>query len=237
MGKKICVIPARLESSRFPNKILTEINGKNMFVAVYDIAIRSGLFDKVYVATHNEEVIKICEELNIDSIVTNSNHVCGSSRVFEAARQINEEWDIVVNLQADQPFLPVAYLESVLRGIKTNPISTIGYLDSDNKNPNTVKIILDKENSGIYFSRYPIPFSVNNENIERYCHLGLYAYKREFVESYAGNFQSALAVNESLEQLDFIYHGYKIDVELVSNPIPEVNVPEDIQEAKRLGLL
>lgn len=237
MAKKICIIPARLESSRFPNKILTDINGKKMFEAVYDIAVHSGVFDNVYVATHNQEVLSLCAYLGIPSIKTSSNHLCGSSRVFEASKMIDSDWDIVVNLQADQPFLPSSYLKSVIAGLRTNPIATIAYADNLNTSENTVKVILDRENTGVYFSRYPIPFNIGQESLTRYCHLGLYSYKRDFVLNYQGDFQSQLALSESLEQLDFIYNGFKIDVELVKESVPEVNVPEDINEAKKSGFI
>lgn len=237
MAKKICIIPARLESSRFPNKILTDVNGKKMFVAVYDIAVHSGVFEDVYVATHNQEVLNLCASLGIPSIKTSSNHVCGSSRVFEAAKMIHSDWDIVVNLQADQPFLPMLYLKKVVEGLRNNPISTIAFKEETSTNEHTVKIILDRDNCGIYFSRYPIPFNVNEHAVIRYCHLGLYAYKRDFIMSYKGNFKSQLALSESLEQLDFIYHGYKIDVALVDRAIPEVNIPDDIVKAQELGFM
>lgn len=237
MAKKICIIPARLESSRFPNKILSDINGKKMFVAVYDIAVQSGVFDKVYVATHNQDVLSLCASLGIPSIKTSSNHVCGSSRVFEASKMIDSDWDIVVNLQADQPFLPSSYLKSVIAGLRTNPIATIAYADNLNTSENTVKVILDRDNTAVYFSRYPIPFNIGQESITRHCHLGLYSYKRDFVLNYEGDFQSQLSLNESLEQLDFIFNGYKIDVALVKGSVPEVNVPTDLDEARNLGLL
>lgn len=237
MGKIICIIPTRLESARFPNKVLTIINGKYMFLAVYDIAVQSGVFDEVYVATHNEKVISICKSFSIPNIKTSSSHVCGSSRVFEAAKTVDSEWEIVVNLQADQPFLPTTYLKSVVEGLKSNPISTIAYRDNANTDQNTVKVILDADHCGVYFSRYPIPFDVGNTNVERFSHLGLYAYSREFVFSYHGDFQSKLALVESLEQLDFIYNGFKIDVVIVPHAVPEVNAPEDLLEAEKLGLI
>lgn len=237
MGKNICIIPARLESSRFPRKIITDINGKEMFLAVYDIAVKSGIFDNVYVATHNDEVLNLCASVSIPCIKTSNNHVCGSSRVFEAAKTIESDWETVVNLQADQPFLPASYLKCVVEGLKSNPISTIAYCSNANIDKNTVKVILDANNSGVYFSRYPIPFNVSNSNIERFSHLGLYAYTRDFVYQYQGDFQSNLALTESLEQLDFIYHGFKIDVVIVPNAVPEVNVPADLLEAEKLGLI
>lgn len=237
MGEKICIIPARLESSRFPNKILTDINGKKMFVAVYEIAVKSGVFDQVYVATHNSEVLRLCDSLGIPSIETKADHICGSSRVFEAAKKIKSNWDVVVNLQADQPFLPEHYLTAVIQGFKTNPISTIAYVDNSDTNEHTVKVILDKNNNGVYFSRYPIPFQVNKEVTAKYCHLGLYAYKHDFVKNYTGDFQSNLALSESLEQLDFIYNGFRIDVKLVDGAVPEINTQEDIIKAMALGLI
>jgi 3-deoxy-manno-octulosonate cytidylyltransferase (CMP-KDO synthetase) len=237
MVKAICIIPARLESTRFPNKIFTEINGKKMLFIVYDLAVKSGVFEEVYVASHNSEVLKACRSLSIPTIETSSEHVCGSSRVFEAAKKIDSKAEVIVNLQADQPFLPMLYLKKVVEGLRNNPISTIAFKEETNTNEHTVKIILDRDNCGIYFSRYPIPFNVNEHAVIRYCHLGLYAYKRDFIMSYKGNFKSQLALSESLEQLDFIYHGYKIDVALVDRAIPEVNIPDDIIKAQELGFI
>lgn len=208
-----------------------------MFVAVYEIAVKSGVFDKVYVATHNSEVLRLCDSLSIPSIETKADHICGSSRVFEAAKRINFNWDVVVNLQADQPFLPGHYLEAVIKGLRSNPISTIAYSDSSDTNEHTVKVILDKDSNGVYFSRYPIPFQVNEKNIAKHCHLGLYAYKYDFVQNYKGDFQSNLALSESLEQLDFIYNGFRIDVELVESAVPEINTHEDLKKALDLGLI
>jgi len=237
MAKKICIIPARLESSRFPNKILTQINGKKMLVVVYEIAVKSKVFDQVYVATHNHEILDLCESLNIPVIQTHPHHVCGSSRVFEAAKIIEADWNVVVNLQADQPFLPISYIESVIDGMKSNPVSTIAYLDKENTDENTVKVILDSDNAGVYFSRYPIPYNTGEVKTNRFSHLGLYAYTRDFINGYQGDFKSNMAQSEALEQLDFIYNGYKIDVAIVPRAVPEVNVPEDLLKAEKLGLL
>lgn len=238
MTKAICIIPARLESSRFPRKILTSIKGTPMFLHVYERAVDSALFDGVYVATHNAEVIDLCKQSGAAYIETSSSHTCGSSRVFEAAKKLKTEWEVVVNLQADQPFLPESYLASVLKGLRSNHISTIAYRSNDESDENTVKVVLDNNDVGIYFSRCPIPFNVEKgTTMTRICHLGLYAYHRAVVDNYPGNFISPLVQAESLEQLDFIFNGFNIDVEMVDNPIPEVNVPEDIKIAKKLGLL
>lgn len=226
-----------MESSRFPNKILADINGKKMIVVVYELALKSQLFDEIYVATHNTEIKDLCERSNIPCISTSASHPCGSSRVFEAAKSLKSNWDIVVNLQADQPFLPLHYLKAVLAGLEFSDVGTIAYPDRLNESEHTVKVIMDHKSRAVYFSRYPIPFDVTESDLTRYCHLGLYAYKREFVLNYEGDFRSALALAESLEQLDFIYNGNKIGVALVDAAVPEVNVPEDINIAKNLGFL
>ncbi len=238
MAKAICIIPARLESSRFPNKILTDIQGMPMFERVYHIAQVSGVFSRVFVASPNPEILELCEQRGITAIATSFDHPCGSSRVFEASLQVEEDWDVVVNLQADQPFLPVSYLKTVVEAIDVNPIATIAYASAEVKDEHTVKVIRNKKGEGVYFSRYSIPFVVHSESsVKKYCHLGLYAYKREFVLNYEGDFRSDLALQESLEQLDFIYQGYKIDVAIVPGAVPEVNTPEDLVLAKGLGLL
>lgn len=238
MAKAICIIPARLESSRFPNKILTDIQGMPMFERVYHIAQVSGMFSRVFIASPNPEILELCEQRGIAAIATSFDHPCGSSRVFEAARSVQEDWDIVVNLQADQPFLPTSYLKTVVEAVGANPIATIAYEEAGKKDEHTVKVIRNKKGEGVYFSRFPIPYSVpDTSEVVRLCHLGLYAYKKEFAMAYEGDFKSALALQESLEQLDFIHHGYHIDVALVPHSVPEVNVPEDLVLAQKLGLL
>ncbi len=236
--KAICIIPARLESSRFPNKILTDIQGMPMFERVYHIAQVSGVFSAVFIASPNPEILELCEQRGIAAIATSFDHPCGSSRVFEAARSLQQDWDIVVNLQADQPFLPTSYLKRVVEAVGANPIATIAYEEAGEKDEHTVKVIRNKKGEGVYFSRYPIPYSVpGTSEVVRLCHLGLYAYKKEFAMAYEGDFKSALALQESLEQLDFIHHGYHIDVAIVPHSAPEVNVPEDLVLAQKLGLL
>ena len=236
--KVICIIPARLDSARFPEKIFTQIHGMPMFAKVYHIAKQSGLFTSVLVASADERVLKYGQENNIQVVLTRGDHPCGSSRVFEAARSVHEDWDIVVNLQADQPFLPTSYLKTVVEAVGANPIATIAYEAAGDKDEHTVKVIRNKKGEGVYFSRYPIPYSApGTSEVVRLCHLGLYAYKKEFALSYEGDFKSALALQESLEQLDFIHHGYKIDVAIVSHSVPEVNVPEDLIIARNFGLL
>jgi 3-deoxy-manno-octulosonate cytidylyltransferase (CMP-KDO synthetase) len=237
MAKAICIIPARLESSRFPNKILADIQGMPMFERVYHIAQVSGVFSRVFIASPNPEILVLCEQRGIAAIATSFDHPCGSSRVFEAARSVQEDWDIVVNLQADQPFLPTSYLKTVVEAVGANPIATIAYEEAGEKDEHTVKVIRNKKGEGVYFSRFPIPYSVpGTSEVVRLCHLGLYAYKKEFAMAYEGDFKSALALQESLEQLDFIHHGYHIDVALVPHSVPEVNVPEDLVLAQKLGL-
>ena len=237
MAKAICIIPARLESSRFPNKILTEIQGMPMFERVYHIAQVSDVFSRVFIASPNPKILELCDQRGIAAIETSFDHPCGSSRVFEAARNIQEDWDIVVNLQADQPFLPTSYLKTVVEAVGANPIATIAYKEAGEKDEHTVKVIRNKKGEGVYFSRYSIPYAVPVvSEVVRLCHLGLYAFKKDFAMSYKGNFKSELALQESLEQLDFIHHGYKIDVAIVPHSVPEVNIPEDLVLAQKLGL-
>lgn len=237
MAKAICIIPARLESSRFPNKILTDIQGMPMFERVYHIAQVSDVFSRVFIASPNPKILELCDQRGIAAIETSFDHPCGSSRVFEAARNIQEDWDIVVNLQADQPFLPTSYLKTLVEAVGANPIATIAYKEAGEKDEHTVKVIRNKKGEGVYFSRYSIPYAVPGvSGVVRLCHLGLYAFKKDFAMSYEGNFMSELALQESLEQLDFIHHGYKIDVAIVPHSVPEVNIPEDLVLAQKLGL-
>ena len=237
MAKAICIIPARLESSRFPNKILTDIQGMPMFERVYHIAQVSDVFSRVFIASPNPKILELCDQRGIAAIETSFDHPCGSSRVFEAARNIQEDWDIVVNLQADQPFLPTSYLKTLVEAVGANPIATIAYKEAGEKDEHTVKVIRNKKGEGVYFSRYSIPYAVPGvSGVVRLCHLGLYAFKKDFAMSYEGNFMSELALQESLEQLDFIHHGYKIDLAIVPHSVPEVNIPEDLVLAQKLGL-
>ena len=237
MAKAICIIPGRLESSRFPNKILTDIQGMPMFERVYHIAQVSGVFSRVFIASPNPEILELCDQREIAAIETSFDHPCGSSRVFEAARNVQEDWDIVVNLQADQPFLPTSYLKTLVEAVGTNPIATIAYEEAGEKDEHTVKVIRNKKGEGVYFSRFSIPYAVPGASeVVRLCHLGLYAFKKDFAMSYKGDFKSELALQESLEQLDFIHNGFKIDVAIVPHSVLEVNIPEDLVLAQKLGL-
>ncbi|NCF53991.1 MAG: 3-deoxy-manno-octulosonate cytidylyltransferase, partial [Bacteroidetes bacterium] len=117
-------------------------------------------------------------------------------------------------------------------------VATIAYEEAGEKDEHTVKVIRNKKGEGVYFSRHPIPYAVSGIPAKsRLCHLGLYAYKKSFALNYEGDFLSDLAVQESLEKLDFIHHGYAIDVALVPHAVPEVNTPEDLISARNSGLI
>ena len=229
------IIPARFDSIRFPGKPLAKICHKPMIQWVYEKAIKSNV-DKVIVATDNPLIEKEVKNFGGEVILTSKNHRNGTSRVEEANRMIKA--DLVINLQGDEPLIPINVINEILEKLKeTNNIVTVGlknYEEKDFLNKNIVKIVLNKENEALYFSRSPIPYTKKLKN-NFISHWGIYAYKKDILSQLIQYENSHLESSESLEQLTFLYHKHKISV-LVKEGIINigVDVPEDIKKVEAI---
>ncbi|HID03823.1 MAG TPA: 3-deoxy-manno-octulosonate cytidylyltransferase [Desulfobacterales bacterium] len=235
--KVTAIIPSRYESKRFPGKALADIQGKTMIQRVYEQVQKSALIDKVYVATDSDAISNSIHEINGNVIMTSEKCSSGTDRVAEAARTLKLEGsDAIVNIQGDQPFLQPECLDDLLQAFLKQPglaMGTLAYGIKDNKeinDPNNVKVIFDKDNFAIYFSRAKIPFNRDNtQNILYYKHIGIYAYSNSFLQEFTNLPYSTLENVEKLEQLRVIDGGHKIQVTVTDFDSPSIDDPADLK--------
>ena len=237
MIKILCVIPSRIGSTRLPRKPLLPILGKPMVQVVYENASYCKLLTTVVVATDSQEIAEVIQAINGNVFMTDSSLMTGSDRVAVVAEHF-PEMDIVVNLQGDEPFVQPIMLEQLvapyLHG-EMPDMTTLAYkLDKteDYNNPGIVKVVTDLNNNAIYFSRSPIPYFRQNISAPVYHHIGLYAFRRDFLLQYTKLPVTPLEQTESLEQLRAIEHGFKIRVCLTENKTLEINTAEEYEQAK-----
>ncbi|MFP4198496.1 MAG: 3-deoxy-manno-octulosonate cytidylyltransferase [Halanaerobium sp.] len=215
--KTAAVIPARYASTRFPGKALAEIMGQPMIVRVLQAVEKCELIDEIYVATDDLRIKTAVEEAGGKAIMTSAQHQSGTDRIAEAAQEI--ESDLIVNVQGDEPLIKAESIARALKPFQKDKklkMSTLKRRISavEAKNPDLVKVITDKNNYALYFSRSLIPYYRDTEPDEReyFQHIGLYVYRRDFLLQYAGMERTALEKAESLEQLRALENGFKIKV-------------------------
>ena len=242
--KVLGIIPARFGSSRFPGKPLIDLKGKSMIQRVYEGAKKSELLFDVIVATDDERIVEAVKNFGGKVMMTDQLHPSGTDRCGEIARQFSDV-DVVINIQGDEPLVDFRQLDILIASFQ-NPavsIATLGIKDvtlEDVLNPNRIKIVVDHENNALYFSRSAIPNFANSkgnplENYPFYRHIGLYAYRSSILKELVSLKPTQLEVVESLEQLRWLYYGYKIHIVETTIETPNIDVPEDV--AKVLGYL
>lgn len=236
--KEVIIIPARYGATRFPGKPLVQLWGKPLIQHVYERALKSGI-KEIYVATDDKRIFDTVVNFGGKAIMT-SPQPSGTDRVAEAANILGlDEEDLVINLQGDQPLFPAEYFsllikplllyEDVSMATLAVPIQT----KQDLENPNKVKVVLDKRGRALYFSRSPIPFfRPPGKEPPYYKHLGVYAYRKAFLDEFVRLSPGILEEAEKLEQLRALEHGYSIAVTLVPKDYPEVDTPEDLEYIK-----
>lgn len=234
------IIPARLASSRLPNKVLAPI-GK--YPMVIQTAMRVKEVDEVVIATDSNEVIETAKKYNIKALLTSSKHKSGTDRVYEAASKLNlKAHDIILNIQADEPFIEQEVIKSLLELTKKyqnnkEVIATTCYKEvsaTTAQDPNIVKVVTNKENFALYFSRSPIPFHRENQQISYKAHLGLYGFTFEKLQLFCNMPTSQLEDIEKLEQLRILDNNYKIALVKVQSNSFGIDTKEDLQKAKEL---
>jgi len=235
----IAIIPARYASTRFPGKPLAEIKGKPMVQHVYEKAINSGLFQKVVVATDDNRIEKVVLRFGGAVAMTDKNHQSGTDRCGEVINSISKDFDVVVNIQGDEPFIHIAQLKELVTLFKTTP-AQIGTLKKeivsveDLFNPNVVKVVSALDKKALYFSRNPIPFVRDSEQVDWikkqkfYKHLGLYGYRLDILKELVQLNASQLEMSENLEQLRWLENGYQIFVAETTYESIGVDTPEDL---------
>jgi 3-deoxy-manno-octulosonate cytidylyltransferase (CMP-KDO synthetase) len=226
------VIPARLASSRFPNKILANINGYPMVIAT---ANRVKSLDRVIIATNSKEVIALAKDYGYEAVLTGSHHQSGTDRINEAVNLLHVEDDeVVVNVQADEPFIEQEVVKAVIERVKKRDcfmVSCYKLIDKVFANdPNHVKVITDTNSNAIYFSRSKIPYDREEHN-GYFGHLGIYGFTKKTLKEFCTLPPSPLENIEKLEQLRAIYHGKKIAMLKVESKSFGIDTKEDLKKA------
>ena len=245
------LIPARLASTRLPNKPLADISGAPMVVRVAQRAMQSTAARTV-VATDSADIIEKCAAFGVAAVLTRADHPSGSDRLAEACSVLGlADDDIVVNVQGDEPLIAPALIDAVARLLSDRPdcaMSTAAHFIeqlADFLNPNVVKVVLDARQTALYFSRAPIPagrdfagkawWESGSALPRPLRHVGIYGYRVGFLRQFPGLPQAPLEQLESLEQLRALWHGHRIAVHITDDaPGPGVDTPEDLDRARKL---
>lgn len=233
--KVLGVIPARFGSQRFPGKPLANIAGKPLLQWVIEASKTSKKIDEVIVATDDERIAALAKSCGVEAVMTDSNLPSGTDRVWAAIK--DRSFDLVINIQGDEPLLKGEILDTLVQSMIDNPeceMATLGhkFTNKDNiSNPNVVKIVTNKNNEAIYFSRFAIPYSRTNEisSTANLQHIGLYGYRKSFIKIFCNTPAQELELAEGLEQLRALYLGAKISVTEVTYETRGVDSPDDIK--------
>ncbi|BAU22443.1 3-deoxy-manno-octulosonate cytidylyltransferase [Caldimicrobium thiodismutans] len=236
--KQVIIIPARYGSTRFPGKPLVQLFGKPLIQHVYERALESGL-KEVYVATDDKRIFDTVVDFGGKAVMTGE-HPSGTDRIWEAANILGLASEtLIINLQGDQPLFPSEYFSLLLKPLLFSTELSMATLavpihsKKDLDNPHKVKVVLDKKGRALYFSRSPIPFFRPPGKEPIYLkHIGVYAYRKEFLDIFVRLPLGELEQAEKLEQLRALEYGYSIAVSLVPRDIPEVDTPEDLEIVK-----
>lgn len=248
--KVVGIIPARYASTRFPGKPLADIAGKTMIQRVYEQSKKA--LEHVYVATDDKRIEKTVLSFGGQVIMTSKKHTSGTDRLAEAIEIINQNekkpFDIIVNIQGDEPFIYPEQIESVVTCFKKKgtQIATLAkhiINTEDIFNENKPKVVLNNNKEAISFSRSPIPFFRGKHKNEwvtshkYYKHIGLYAYRLDILKSITSLAPSSLEIAESLEQLRWIENGYKIMVEETEFESIGIDTKKDLKKIYETGIL
>jgi 3-deoxy-manno-octulosonate cytidylyltransferase (CMP-KDO synthetase) len=240
----LAIIPARYASTRFPAKPLVDIKGKSMIQRVYEQVSKSTGINHIVVATDHQEIYEHVERFGGNVCMTKESHVSGTDRCFEALTQQGANYDYVVNIQGDEPFIlpeQIKQLTDLLDG-KTEIATLAKKIESDEPvfNPNVVKVVFSALHEALYFSRSTIPYIRNTETSNWrqkhnfYKHIGLYAYRTDILKALTALPISTLEKAESLEQLRWLENGYRIKIAETTFESIGIDTPEDLTHALRM---
>lgn len=231
--KTIGVIPARFKSSRFPGKPLVDICGKPMIWWVYRQCLKVNKLDEVYVATDDERIREVCLKNNMNVIMTSDKHQTGSDRVGEVATKV--EGDLFINIQGDEPVIDPREIEEVIDIFEDESVE-FGSLRIEITDPeeiaaySTVKVVVDKNSDALYFSRNVIPSNKKDGPVARvFRHVGIYAYKKDFLLKFVEMPQTELELGEGIEPLRAMENGYKVRVKETHYTSIGVDYPEHVK--------
>lgn len=239
--KFIGIIPARYASTRFPGKPLALLGGKPVIQHVYEKV--AAVLEAAYVATDDERIYDVVKSFGGQVVMTRTDHKSGTDRIEEAIEKIGGEWDVVVNVQGDEPFVAKNQLDTICHCFDdpTTQIATLGKPFESMEavqNPNSPKIVIDNMGFAMYFSRSVIPY-VRGKEMSSWLthypflkHLGIYAYRKDVLRQVTQLPQSSLEIAESLEQLRWLQNGFKIKVGTTDVETVGIDTPQDLERAE-----
>lgn len=236
----IGVIPARWSSTRFPGKILADIGGKSVLRHVWEKAVKATGLSEVLIACDEPHVFEAARAFGAKAVMTRKDHPSGSDRVAEAVGSVSA--DIIVNVQGDEPFIDPSLIDALVTALRQDPVPVMATViksiasKEDFYNPNIVKVVIDNGHNALYFSRAPIPHHRDGsitDYTRHYRHVGLYAYRRNFLLDLCRWPKSFLEQEECLEQLRVLEQGYKIRTVLTDIETIGVDTPADLDKARK----
>jgi len=240
------IIPARFASTRFPGKPLVDIGGKSMIQRVYEQV--SKVLADVYVATDDQRIFDAVLAFGGKAIMTSDQHKSGTDRCYEAYSKLSGNFDVVINVQGDEPFIQPEQIETLKDCFKSTEteIATLAkrFTEKDGfealNNPNSPKLVVNKSDEAMYFSRSIIPFRRGAETVDWISlntylkHVGIYAYRADVLRQLTQLEQSPLEISESLEQLRWLENGFRIKVGYTDVETVGIDTPEDLEKVKTL---
>ena len=239
--KVIAAIPARYAASRFPGKLLADLNGKPVIQHTYENVLNSGLFDRVIVVTENSKIESAVLGFGGHVVRSQKDHQCGSDRIAEAVFDL--DIDIVINVQGDEPFIPSEGLASLIEVFKSDTKKDIDLtslmipISDDLNNPNIVKVITDLSNRALYFSRSAIPHQRSKEtHVSVYKHVGVYAFRKSALIDFYEHAATPLELAEQIEAIRYLEMGKTIQMIETQFDSVGIDVLEDLERAKKLML-
>lgn len=235
----ICVIPARYHSTRLPGKPLAMIAGKPMICRVYERAAKASKTSMTLVATDDERIVEAVRQAGGEALLTRPDHPTGTDRLAEVA-ETHPEMELIINVQGDEPLIDPALIDrlaTLFLDDETLQMATVMTKiegKEEQENPNNVKVVVGKNGYALYFSRSLIPYPRNEAATPVYKHIGIYAYRRDFLLQYAKMNPTPLERTESLEQLRALENGYRIKVIETDSRFVGVDTPEDLAMVNRI---
>ena len=239
--KIIAMIPARYAASRFPAKLMKDLNGKTVILRTYEAAQKTRLFEAVYVVTDSDIIYKEISENGGKAIMSKKEHECGSDRIAEAVEEMDV--DVVVNVQGDEPMIDKESLEKVLQVFRGKDAAKIDLASlktelkewKDIENPNHVKVITDKDDFALYFSRSPIPYPRDeNAGAKWFKHVGIYAFRKQALLDFQRLPMRSLEAAEKIEAIRYLEYGKNIKMVETTVKGVGIDTPEDLERARQL---
>jgi len=237
--KIVAVIPARLNSSRLSNKLLRDICGKSLILRTYESAIRSNLFNDVFVITNSPLIEEELKKNNVSYIFKDKEYTTGTDRIADISKEIDSE--IIINIQGDEPFINSETLQLIIDEFvkdefnELNVVSVMTNLegDSDINNPNNVKVVVDKYSNSLYFSRSPIPYNTDGVKVDYFKHVGIYAFRKSCLVKFSKLKPSKNEFSEKIEALRLIENGIDIKMIKSNERFIGIDTLEDLEMARK----